>query len=280
MNQEGHSSKNKKAKNCIAAGSLVSLLNQNVSSLKTKRIGQSTRTNDKHHLNIIEKQLPQLGVQVEEKLLQQPQPSASRTENVHEHVQQKSLNSTSLASQEVREQLQQLPPDSTTRPSEEKRKRGKTLMPSVHGRKERKLIVLNENNQPIGPTGDVVAELGSFLGSLARNAAFCPLNVFNWRKLQTKEDMWIYIKGKYDIPVAAKRWVFDLIQNAWRKYKNQLFNDHYKPYENDEHRMEKRPVDVPESQFRDLLNYWNSDAYKVKLSTVPSFAENVWFMFS
>ncbi|XP_019226606.1 PREDICTED: uncharacterized protein LOC109208053 [Nicotiana attenuata] len=135
-------------------------------------------------------------------------------------------------------------------------------MPSVHGRKERKLIVLNENNQPIGPTGDVVAELGSFLGTLARNAAFCPLNVFNWRKLQTKEDMWIYIKGKYDIPDAAKRWVFDSIQNAWRKYKNQLFNDHYKPYENDELRMEKRPVDVPESQFRDLLNYWNSDAYK------------------
>nr|XP_016484545.1 PREDICTED: uncharacterized protein LOC107805077 [Nicotiana tabacum] len=135
-------------------------------------------------------------------------------------------------------------------------------MPSVHGRKERKLIVLNENNQPIGPTGDVVAELGSFLGTLARNATFCPLNVFNWRKIQTKEDMWIYIKGKYDISDAAKRWVFDSIQNAWRRYKNQLFNDHYKPYENDELRMEKRPVDVSESQFRDLLNYWNSNAYK------------------
>nr|XP_009796106.1 PREDICTED: uncharacterized protein LOC104242723 isoform X2 [Nicotiana sylvestris] len=135
-------------------------------------------------------------------------------------------------------------------------------MPSIHDRKERKLIVLNENNQPIGPTDDVVAELGSFLGTLARNATFCSLNVFNWRKLQTKEDMWIYIKGKYDIHDAAKRWVFDSIQNAWRKYKNQLFNDHYKAYENDELQMEKRLVDVPKSQFRDLLNYWNSDAYK------------------
>ncbi|OIT21301.1 hypothetical protein A4A49_64553 [Nicotiana attenuata] len=118
MNQEGHSSKNKKAKNCIAAESLASLLNQKVSSLKTKRIVQSTRTNDKHHLNLIEKQLPQLGVQVQEQLLQLPQPSASPTQNVHEHVQQKSLNSTSLASQAVREQLQQLPLDSTTRTSQ------------------------------------------------------------------------------------------------------------------------------------------------------------------
>ncbi|XP_019223798.1 PREDICTED: uncharacterized protein LOC109205542, partial [Nicotiana attenuata] len=250
-----------------------------------------TRTNDKHQLNSIEKQLPQLGAQVQEQLLQLPLPSASPpAQIVHEQVQQKSLNSTSLASQALREQLQQKSLDSTTRtsqtvheqfedssnhetneqseeqgPSAEKRKRGKTLMPSVHGRKERKLIVVNENNQPIGPTDDVVAELGSFLGTLARNAAFCPLIVFNWRKLQTKEDMWKYIKGKYDIPDASKKWVFESIQNAWRKYKNQLFNDHYKPYENDELRMEKRPVDVPESQFRDLLNYWNSDAYK-KLS--------------
>ncbi|XP_019240632.1 PREDICTED: uncharacterized protein LOC109220628, partial [Nicotiana attenuata] len=201
--------------------------------------------------------------QVQEKLFQLPLPSASPpAQTVHEQVQQNSLNSTSLASQAVREQLQQLPLDSTTRASAEKRKRGKTLMPSVHGRKERKLIVLNENNQPIGPTHDVVAELGSFLGTLARNAAFCPLNMFNWRKLETKEDMWKYIKGKYDIPDAAKRWVFDSIQNAWRKYKNQLLNDHYKAYENDELRMENRPVDVPESQFRDLLNYWNSSAYK------------------
>ncbi|OIS99567.1 hypothetical protein A4A49_11329 [Nicotiana attenuata] len=185
MNQEGHSSKDKKAKNCIAAGSLAYLLNQKVSSLKTKRIVQSTRTNDKHHLNLIEKQLPQLGVQVQEQLLQLPQPSASPAQTVNEQVQQNSLNSTSLASQAVRA-------------SAEKRKRGKTLMPSVHGRKERKLIVLNENNQPIGPTPDVVAELGSFLGTLARNAAFCPLNVFNWRKLETKEDMWKYIKAEME----------------------------------------------------------------------------------
>ncbi|XP_019265556.1 PREDICTED: uncharacterized protein LOC109243115 [Nicotiana attenuata] len=268
--QEGHSSKNKKAKNCIAAGSLVSLLNQMVSLLKTKRIVQATRTNDKHQLNSIEKQLPQLGARVQEQLLQLPLPSASPpAQIVHEQVQQKSLNSTSLAPQALREQLQQKSLDSTTRPSAEKRKIGKTLMPSVHGRKERKLIVVNENNQPIGPSDNDLAELGSFLGTLARNAAFCPLNVFNWRKLQTKEDMWKYIKGKYDIPDASKNWVFESIQNAWRKYKIQLFNDHYKPYENDELRMEKRPVDVPESQFRDLLNYWNSDAYKVKLSTIP-----------
>ncbi|XP_075105907.1 uncharacterized protein LOC107785794 isoform X4 [Nicotiana tabacum] len=86
--------------------------------------------------------------------------------------------------------------------------------------------------------------------------------------------MWIYIKGKYDIHDAAKRWVFVSIQNAWRKYKNQLFNDHYKAYENDELQMEKRLVDVPKSQFRDLLNYWNSDAYKDEMERIQSTQES------
>ncbi|XP_009781855.1 uncharacterized protein [Nicotiana sylvestris] len=67
-------------------------------------------------------------------------------------------------------------------------------MQSVHGRSERKLIILSDLNQPIGPTDETVKELGSFLGTLARNSTFCPLNIHNWKKLNTKEDMWKYIK--------------------------------------------------------------------------------------
>nr|XP_016477277.1 PREDICTED: uncharacterized protein LOC107798757 isoform X2 [Nicotiana tabacum] len=202
------------------------------------------------------------------------------TQTIHEEVQQLPPHSTSLASQAVRENLQQLPLDSTTRTSqtiqeqfedsinhetneqleeqgpssEKKRKRGKTQMSGVHGRKERKQVVLNETNQPIGHTDEVVKELGSFLGTLARNATFCPLNVFNWRKLETKEDMWKYVKEKYDIPEVAEVWGFKSIQNAWRKYKNKLMKEYFEAYENDELRMEKRPIDVPESQFRELIN--------------------------
>ncbi|XP_016496033.1 uncharacterized protein LOC107815040 [Nicotiana tabacum] len=79
-------------------------------------------------------------------------------------------------------------------PSSPKRKRGCTQMPRARGRKERKIIILNEYNQPVGPTKEVVKGLGSFLGTLARSGTFCPFNVFNWRKLDTKDDMWKYIK--------------------------------------------------------------------------------------
>ncbi|KAH0776270.1 hypothetical protein KY290_007681 [Solanum tuberosum] len=57
-----------------------------------------------------------------------------------------------------------------------KEKGGGTQMQSVHEQSERKLIVLNELYQHIGPTEAVIKESGSFLGTLAMNGTFCPLN--------------------------------------------------------------------------------------------------------
>ena len=82
----------------------------------------------------------------------------------------------------------------TLGPSTQKRKRGRTQMHSVHSRHERKLILLNRLNQPIGPTEDVVIEFGSFLGTLARTATLCPFDILDWRKMDTKDDLWIYTK--------------------------------------------------------------------------------------
>ncbi|XP_016436071.1 uncharacterized protein LOC107762232 isoform X3 [Nicotiana tabacum] len=159
-------------------------------------------------------------------------------------------------------------------PSSPKRKRGRTQMPRVHGRKERKIIILNEYNQPVGPTIEVIKELGSFLSTLARSGTFCPLNVFNWRKLDTKDDMWKYIKETYDIPDEAKPWVFESVCSAWRKYKSQFKTTHFTTYENDELRMENRPVDIPKSHFKDLLKYWNSDPHKAEMERIQSTQES------
>ncbi|XP_009765740.1 uncharacterized protein [Nicotiana sylvestris] len=37
---------------------------------------------------------------------------------------------------------------------------------------------------------DVVIELVSFLGTLGRNATLCPLDILDWRKMDTKEDIY------------------------------------------------------------------------------------------
>ncbi|XP_070031074.1 uncharacterized protein [Nicotiana tomentosiformis] len=60
---------------------------------------------------------------------------------------------------------------------------------------------------------------------------------------------------KYDIPEEAKQWIFYSICTAWRKYKSQLKKKHFEAYENDDLRMENRPIDVQVSHFKDLLEY-------------------------
>lgn len=71
---------------------------------------------------------------------------------------------------------------------------GSTQMPHVHARQERKLILLNRQNQPIGPTDEVVTELSSFQGTLVRNATLCPFDILKWRNMDTKKDLWDYTK--------------------------------------------------------------------------------------
>ena len=58
---------------------------------------------------------------------------------------------------------------------------------------ERKPIILNAANQPIGPNDKTMNEFSSFLGTLARNGTLAPLDQVNWRKMPTKDALWDYV---------------------------------------------------------------------------------------
>lgn len=149
--------------------------------------------------------------QVQQVLLNSTTPTS---QEVHQQRQKELQHPTTPASQVVQEQMSHDPHNSSNLESNNqyeeqglstnKRKRGGSQMQSVHGRSERKLIVLNDLNQPIGPPESIVKELGSFLSTLARNRTFCPVNILDWRKLKTHDNMWNYIKEKYVILEAGK----------------------------------------------------------------------------
>uniref|UniRef100_A0A3Q7II08 Ubiquitin-like protease family profile domain-containing protein n=1 Tax=Solanum lycopersicum TaxID=4081 RepID=A0A3Q7II08_SOLLC len=141
-------------------------------------------------------------------------------------------------------------------------KRGRTQMHDVHAQKERKMIILNSQNQPVGLTNDVVIELSSFLGTLARNATLCPFDILDWRSMDTKKDLWDSTKEKYIIPEAAYHWAMVTIRDAWRRHRSDLKLNYYDPYDNGAVRMAKKPCHIPECQFTELLKYWNSEKFK------------------
>ncbi|WMV54784.1 hypothetical protein MTR67_048169 [Solanum verrucosum] len=85
--------------------------------------------------------------------------------------------------------------------------------------------------------------------------------------LLTDYDYW---KEKYDIPDSAKKWALEGNKNARRKYKNDLYEKHYKEYDNDDLRMENKPKDVSESDFKDLLKYWDSENFKAEMEKLQS----------
>lgn len=67
-------------------------------------------------------------------------------------------------------------------------------MHDVHIRKEHKLIIWNSLNQPVCPTEAIVKELSRLRGTLGRNATLCPFDIFDWKRMDTKKDLWDYTK--------------------------------------------------------------------------------------
>ena len=59
---------------------------------------------------------------------------------------------------------------------------------------ERPVIVLNAVGQPIGPTKKIINEYSRFLGTVARNPEYAPLNYCDWPSLPTHDKMWMYVQ--------------------------------------------------------------------------------------
>jgi len=79
-----------------------------------------------------------------------------------------------------------------------KRTRGSTQCLQIHSRdiEDHLKIILDKDREPIGLTNKVVSDLSYFLGTIARNADFCPLIYTNFKALvkDYKERIWNYVQ--------------------------------------------------------------------------------------
>ncbi|KAH0661665.1 hypothetical protein KY284_026596 [Solanum tuberosum] len=107
----------------------------------------------------------------------------------------------------------------------------------------------------MGPTGKIVSELTNFIGTISRNPRFINLMYTSWHAVpkDTKKRMWEYINSKFLIPVEGKKWVMTGLRDAWRRHKQKIKERCFDKNSTVEDMIAKRPNDIPEGQFRQLI---------------------------
>ncbi|KAH0679159.1 hypothetical protein KY284_020244 [Solanum tuberosum] len=142
---------------------------------------------------------------------------------------------------------------------EPKKVRGKSTCKDIHARnlEERKKVTFDKG-QAVGPTGKIVSELTNFIGTISRNSRFINLMYTSWHAVpkDKKKRMWEYINSKFLIPVEGKKWVMTSLRDSCRRYKQKIKERYFDKNSSVEDMLTKRPDDMPEEQFRQLIKYW------------------------
>lgn len=66
------------------------------------------------------------------------------------------------------------------------------------------------------------------------------------------------------IPEKGKKAVFAIINDPWRRYKCTIKKEHFSKYKNLNDRLKNRPQEIPEADFRELLEYWRLESVQVR----------------
>ncbi|VAI04731.1 unnamed protein product [Triticum turgidum subsp. durum] len=148
----------------------------------------------------------------------------------------------------------------------EVRKRKRTSLPIVWNMPKGQRIVVkcNEDSQPIGDEGAI---LGKFLGTVARNGGFYPLNINDWRHVKKnsgEETILQCVQTKFVYPRSCEKWILKSIGRDWRKFKSSLKDAFFKPAIEKNPNIKRKalyklcPEDVDNDQWRGLVKYWKS----------------------
>ncbi|KAL6558346.1 hypothetical protein OROMI_018696 [Orobanche minor] len=122
-------------------------------------------------------------------------------------------------------------------PSRQKRKRtrGPRVCKDVHEwtLDECKTIIISEIGKAIGPDKKKLDKFSSFLGTLARKSSLAPLNKISWHYVGDKDNIWNYVKKKYNISEERKDHVLASVGKLWHKCKHSVKENHFSANRND-----------------------------------------------
>ncbi|XP_019260439.1 PREDICTED: uncharacterized protein LOC109238428 [Nicotiana attenuata] len=169
---------------------------------------------------------------------------------------------------------------------EKKRVQGQTTSNNIHARSfEEREEVTFDKGQAMGPTDKRVSDLTNFIGTIARNPRFITLVHTSWHAVShdIKRRMWEYVNVGtinflnvyffvYFLLSEDKYTLFCIVQvhnssrrrevgndrssDAWRRHKRNIKMKYFNKNATDEDMLQNRPNEIPEVQFRQLIEYW------------------------
>ncbi|KAM0890282.1 hypothetical protein ACQ4PT_027108 [Festuca glaucescens] len=128
---------------------------------------------------------------------------------------------------------------------------------------KRILVQCNQLGQPIGKEGGL---LWQFLGTIARNGGYCPIDVNDWRKFKKDNADTILqcIQTKFLYPRSCENWILKSIGRDWRKYKSTLKKKLFNPKKKRLALYKLCPDDIDEDQWKGIVKYWKSTKGKTR----------------
>ncbi|XP_020082508.1 uncharacterized protein LOC109706120 [Ananas comosus] len=116
------------------------------------------------------------------------------------------------------------------------------------------------------PCTEEGAVLSSFLGVIAKNGRFAPLDIPRWdnKALNSyKEKMLKLIESKFSYPISTRDWVLASLNKKWRDYKSELKSEYFHPHEKSTNEiMANVPQDVIEDQWCRMVSEWCTEKSK------------------
>ncbi|MQL78429.1 hypothetical protein Taro_010851 [Colocasia esculenta] len=149
--------------------------------------------------------------------------------------------------------------------------RGPTMCHDMHALEDGKKICVewDDIGQPMGKGGK---SLRIFLGTVARNADKCPINVQSWDKMPQNciEDVWLFIQRKYDVPNEDlyRNWVMKDLSFKWKFHKYDLRRKYLKQDKKGVQIQPPSRYHINEDMWREAVKLWTSSTFREKLKAL------------
>ncbi|XP_028556439.1 uncharacterized protein LOC114581140 [Dendrobium catenatum] len=124
-----------------------------------------------------------------------------------------------------------------------------------------RLVNFNQYGQPIGQNKSLFIE---FLGTIARNGKYTPIDIKSWDKMlkSFKKNMLEVVQEKFEIPRSYDVWVLQSIGKKWRNWKADVKSKYYDQKMSTELQLCNVPKMILKDQWKNLVTNWNSEESK------------------